>query len=98
MLGRAIANRESGEVAWRLVKERWDEVNARFSPTTIIYLAEAVRLLTTPELERDVHAFFAAHPIRQSRKMLEQVLERQRIGVAMRARVTPQLEARFAGS
>jgi hypothetical protein len=30
--------------------------------------------------------------------MLEQVLERQRIGVAMRARVTPQLGARFAGS
>ncbi len=97
LLARAIANREAGALAWRLVKERWDEVNERFSPTTIIYLAEAVRLLSTPELERDAHAFFARHPIPQSRKMLEQVLERQRIAVAMRARVAPKLEAQFAG-
>jgi hypothetical protein len=96
LLARAIANREVGALAWRLVKQRWDEVNQRFAPTTIIYLAEAVRLLTAPELERDVQAFFAEHPIKQSRKMLEQILERQRIAVAMRARVAPQLESRFA--
>ena len=96
LLARAIANREVGALAWRLVKQRWDEVNQRFAPTTIIYLAEAVRLLTAPELERDVQAFFAEHPIKQSRKMLEQILERQRIAVAMRARVAPQLESRFS--
>jgi hypothetical protein len=90
---RAIANRALGPRAWSFVKERWGESVKRFNPGSIIYMAEAVRYLTTPELQRDAEAFFAAHPIPQSGKMLDQALERQRIGTAFRGRVTADLEA-----
>ena len=95
LLSRAMANRDVGDRAWRFVKERWEEVNRRLPPNTIIYLADGVRFLTTPEQEADVQAFFDEHDIPQARKMLKQVLERQRINVAFRRRVEPQLGAFF---
>jgi puromycin-sensitive aminopeptidase len=93
---RAVANRANGARAWEVVKERWDEANRRFAPTTIIYLADGVRYLTTPELQADAEAFFARHPIPQAGRMLEQTLERQRINVALRARASADLERSFA--
>jgi puromycin-sensitive aminopeptidase len=95
LLGRAMANRDEGDRAWRFVKEHWEEVNRRLPPNTIIYLADGVRFLSTPEREADVQAFFDEHDIPQARKMLKQVLERQRINVAFRRRVEPQLAAFF---
>jgi puromycin-sensitive aminopeptidase len=94
---RAVANRELGERAWAFVKEHWDESCRRFNPASVIYVAEGVRYLSTPELQRDAEAFFGAHPIPQSGKMLEQALERQRIGATFRTRVTPELLA-FLGA
>ena len=95
LLARAMANRDVGDRAWRFVKEHWEEVNRRLPPNTIIYLADGVRFLTMPEQEADVQAFFDEHDIPQARKMLKQVLERQRINVAFRRRVEPQLAAFF---
>jgi puromycin-sensitive aminopeptidase len=95
LLARAMSNRDVGDRAWRFVKEHWEEANRRLPPNTIIYLADGVRFLTTPEQEADVQAFFAEHDIPQARKMLRQVLERQRINVAFRRRVEPQLAAFF---
>ena len=95
LLGRAMANRDAGDRAWRFVKEHWDEANRRLPPNTIIYLADGVRFLTSPEQEADVQAFFAEHDVPQAKKMLRQVLERQRINVAFRRRVEPQLAASF---
>jgi ERAP1-like C-terminal domain len=94
---RAVANRALGERAWAFVKAHWDESVKRFNPGSIIYLAEAVRYLTTPDLQVDAEAFFADHPVPQSGKMLDQALERQRIGTAFRERATPALEAFFTG-
>jgi hypothetical protein len=92
---RAIANRALGERAWAFVKEHWDESCRRFNPASVIYIAEGVRYLTKPELQRDAEAFFADHPIPQSGKMLAQALERQRIGTAFRRRAAPELETFF---
>jgi len=95
LLARAMANRDAGDRAWRFVKEHWEEANRGLPPNTIIYLADGVRFLTTPEQEADVQSFFAEHDIPQAKKMLRQVLERQRINVAFRRRVEPQLVASF---
>jgi puromycin-sensitive aminopeptidase len=95
LLARAMTNRDFGDRAWRFVKERWEEVNRRLPPNTIIYLADGARYLTTPEHEADVQAFFEEHDIPQARKMLKQVLERQRTNVSFRRRVEPQLAAFF---
>jgi len=43
-----------------------------------------------------VAGFFAEHGIPQAAKTLEQVLERQRVNVALRARATGPLEDEFS--
>ncbi|MFB3737815.1 MAG: M1 family metallopeptidase [Candidatus Velamenicoccus archaeovorus] len=93
LLARAIANRDLGERAWRFVRDRWDQIVRRLPPNTVIYVADPVRLLTTPELEAEVQAFFAEHDIPQARKMLRQVLERQRVNGAFRRRAEAELAA-----
>jgi puromycin-sensitive aminopeptidase len=96
VLAKAIANRDLGDRAWRFVAEHWDELNRRLPPNSIIYLVEGIRFLTTPELEADVQRFFTEHDIPQARKMLQQTLERQRVNVALRRNVAPQLAAALA--
>lgn len=96
LLSRAIANRDHGEVAWRIVKERWDEIERRVAPSTLVYTVEGVRYLTTPEQVGDVAAFAAEHPIPQSALQLRQILERQAVNAAFRRRAAPELAAAFS--
>ncbi|HSJ51717.1 MAG TPA: M1 family metallopeptidase [Actinomycetota bacterium] len=96
LLTRAMANREHGDLAWRFVKERWDDLNARCAPSTIVYGVEGVRYLTTPELVADAEAFFADHPIPQAALQLQQILERQRVNTELRRRAVPELQTYFA--
>jgi len=93
---RALINRDLGERVWAFVREHWEEENARYPESSIIGLASCVRYLTTPEAEADVAAFFAKHEIPQAKLMLQQTLERQRNAVALRKRVTPELNAFFS--
>ena len=45
-----------------------------------------MKLLDQPTVVADVQAFFAEHPIEQAAKTLDQMLERQRVNAAVRAR------------
>jgi len=95
LLARCIANRRHGRQAWEFVRRRWDEANARFPSNTIVRMIDPVKLLNSDEVEADVQAFFAEHPIPQAAKTLDQVLERQRVNVALRRREGPALVARL---
>ena len=55
-------------------------------------------MLTEPEVAADVQAFFAEHPIQQAAKTLDQVLERQRVNAALRAREHDRLAEALTGS
>jgi len=94
LLRSCIANRRHGAAAWQFVRRHWDEANQRFPNNTIVRMVDAVRLLTDEAVAADVQAFFAEHPIRQAAKTLDQVLERQRVNVALRSREAE----RFASS
>ena len=96
MFAYAMTNRDLGDRAWATLRERWDETQERFPSQLTIRLADGARYLTTPEQVTEVQAFFAEHPIPQSAKMLEQMLERQRVAAALRERATPDLEAYFS--
>ena len=96
VLARAIANREHGELAWTLVKERWAEIERRLAPSTLVYVADGVRFLTTSELVQDAGTFFAGHPIPQASLQLQQHLERQRVNAGLRRRVSDELAEAFA--
>jgi puromycin-sensitive aminopeptidase len=89
----AIANREQGALAWDFVRRNWALLNERFPRNTIVRMVESVKLLDRPEQVADVQAFFAEHPIEQAQKTLEQVLERQRVNAAVRARNADRLRA-----
>ena len=91
VLRMAMANREHGRVAWDFVRERWDAIAGRVSPQNLERVAEGVRFLITPELERQAQAFFAEHDIPQARLQLRQALERQSVGVRFRARCAEEL-------
>ena len=91
LLGRCIANRDHGTLAWRRVRERWADAVATFPSNTIVRMVDGVKLLNRPEQEADVQGFFAEHDIPQSAKTLQQVLERQRVNVALRAREEARL-------
>jgi puromycin-sensitive aminopeptidase len=95
LLQRCIAHREQGDQAWRFVRERWDETNARFPKNTIVRMVDSVKTLTRPDQQADVSAFFAEHPIPQAAKTLEQILERQDVNVALRQRAEQALATVF---
>ena len=92
----SLINRDLGERAWDTLRARWTEAEERFPTQLTIRMAEGVRYLTLPEQVDEAQAFFAEHPIPQSAKMLEQMLERQRVAAALRHRATPDLEAHFS--
>jgi hypothetical protein len=95
LFARAMANRQEGTRAWGFVRDHWDEIVARCAPSTIVFAAEGVRYLTTPELVEDAARFFARNPITQSALQLEQTLERQRVNAALHRRAEPDLRSYF---
>ena len=95
MLARAMTNRDTGEMAWRYVRDRWDGLVAQYAASNLIYLAQGAFYLTAPDQVADVQAFFAEHDIPQSRLSLVQGLEKQRLLAAMRRRAEPELATRF---
>ena len=97
LLARSVVQREHGAEAWAFIRDRWEELLARFSPPNVIALAAGTRFLTEPAVVDDVQAFFAEHDIPQNHLVLQQILERQRIAAALHRRAAPLLTARFAG-
>jgi puromycin-sensitive aminopeptidase len=96
LLSRAEANRDLGPIAWRYVRDHWDELLPRFAASNVIHLAVGARTLTDPELVAEIQAFFAEHDIPQNHRSLVQAMERQRVMAAMRERSSGELAARFS--
>jgi hypothetical protein len=96
VVARAMANRDRGEAAWAFVRDHWDELVGRIAPSTVVYLTEGIRFLTSPQLLEETTSFFDEHPIHQAALQLRQLLERQEIAVALRRRLVPQLQSVFA--
>jgi len=91
LLRHCIANRRHGRMAWDFVRRNWDRATDTFPDNTIVRMIDPVRLLTKPDVVADVQGFFSEHPIPQSAKTLEQVLERQRVNAALRSRESARL-------
>jgi len=96
LLARAEANRDLGAIAWRYVRDNWDELLPQFAASNVIHLAGGARLITDPELVAEVQAFFAEHDIPQNHRSLLQMMERQRLMAAMRERASAELADRFS--
>jgi puromycin-sensitive aminopeptidase len=95
LLARCIAHRDDGAVAWRYVRDHWETAKSRFPSNLIVRIVEPVTRLTRPEEQADVSAFLAEHPLPQAAKRVAQILERQRVNVALRQREEAALAHAF---
>ena len=87
-----LLNTEGRERAWEFMKEHWDAMVVQYPDNAIVRMCEGITGLVTPALEADVQAFFAAHPVKQGKKTLEQHLEKLRIAVACQERWAADIE------
>ena len=72
------------EQAWDFVKANWDQLDRLFPKQGLRRMCGWIVGLATPELERDVRAFFSSRKIDLGGKTLEQYLEQLRIAVSFR--------------
>ncbi len=93
LLRLCIGNRRHGAAAWTFVRQHWAEANEAFPRNTIVRMIGSVTSLTDERVAADVQSFFAEHPIEQAAKTLEQVLERQRVNTALKARESERFAA-----
>jgi puromycin-sensitive aminopeptidase len=91
LIAACIANRDNGALAWKLVHDRWDEMNERFPSNSIVRMLSGMRSVNDPALAADIEAFTAEHPVPQAKQTLPQHLERLRVSVALREREAERL-------
>jgi len=91
-----LLNTDGREHAWAFLKQHWDEMLKQYPDNSIVRMCEGITALVTPALEADVEQFFAAHPVKQGTKTMEQHLEKLRIAVTCKQREEASLPAYFA--
>ncbi len=94
---RGLTNRSAGRQVWGFMSEHWDELCELIPQNTVVRMVDGVTSLTEPDDVAEVAAFFEAHPITSGAKTLRQILERQRVGAALRARESDRLRALLGG-
>ena len=96
VLGRMLANRVNGTLAWSFICEHWTEINERVPDNSVVRMCEGMVWRTEPELAGAIPDFFAdgsGHAIPQGQKQLAQHLERQQVAIALRSRERAGLAA-----
>ena len=90
-LRRALTNRENGRATWNFIQEHWDQLSELFPSSSIVRMVEGITTLTEPGDAEQAASFFADHPVPQGEKTLSQILERQRVAIALRGREADRL-------
>jgi puromycin-sensitive aminopeptidase len=83
VIQRALRNREYGPAVWAFVRDHWDEIRARFSPSLVPRLIDGVTWLVDDASIADVPRFLADHPVPEAARVIAQHLERQRVHRAL---------------
>lgn len=81
-----LLNKHARERSWSFLKLHWNDMSRQYPDNAIPRMCEGVVGLVGAELEKDVVDFFAAHPVKQGSKQIEQHLERLRVSVACQER------------
>ncbi len=94
LLRRALHNREQGRLTWAFITDNWDNLIEQFASSHIVRIVEGITSLDTEHDQAAVAEFFAAHDVPSGDQTLQQLLEQQRVAVALRQREAERL-ARF---
>ncbi len=98
VLARSLGGRESSQVTWAFIARNWDKLLEMFPTSSIPRMLSGVPALDRPEQQAEVAAFFAERTVTNGAKTVEQLLEKQRIHVALRAREAEPLSAFLVSS
>ncbi len=91
MLGAAMTHLDWGPVAWKFVRDQWDELTSRFPQNSIPRMVGGIRGLHTRELASEVEAFFAEHDVPQGALTVAQHLEKMWVNVRLRERESARI-------
>jgi len=94
LIRRSLLNQQTGRETWNFITENWDALVERFASGLVVRMLEGLTALDHPDDAASAAAFFADHQVPVGAKTLQQVLERQRVQVALRDREAEPL-ARF---
>ncbi len=86
LLRRALMNRGQGRLTWDFIAGNWSTLVDLFASSHIVRIMEGIVGLDTEADQRMVSAFFAEHDVPSGEQTLQQVLEKQRVAVALRGR------------
>jgi puromycin-sensitive aminopeptidase len=86
IIQRALANREHGPAIWTFVRDHWDEIRARYTPTLVTRLLEGVTWLVDDAIADDITTFLATHPVPEGARVIAQIVERLHVHQAVVAR------------
>jgi aminopeptidase N len=92
LLRRALLNRQTGRDTWAFIAQEWDGVIASLSPGLVVRMLEGVTGLDLASDEKTVNDFFASHQVPAGERTLQQILEKQRVQVALREREADRLQ------
>ncbi|MGE5218628.1 MAG: ERAP1-like C-terminal domain-containing protein, partial [Chloroflexota bacterium] len=88
-----LLNKHARQRAWSFMTTHWDEMVRQYPDNSIPRMCEGIVGLVSPQIEAEVRQFFAAHPVKQGAKQMEQHLERLRVAVLCRERWRDLLRA-----
>ncbi len=91
LIGRALSNRDCGRYTWQFIVENWDQLNDMFASSLIVRMVSGLTTLDWPEDQVSAADFFAANTVPSGAQTLEQILEKQRVRVALRQRESERL-------
>ena len=93
LLGRGLAGRETGQQTWDFITEHWSELNELFTSNLIVRMLAGISRLDLPEQAAATTTFFEQNPVASGGQTLSQLLEKQRVHVALRERERDRLSA-----
>ena len=95
---RTAATAMGRDLAWRFMRENWDEVDRRYGEGGfgLMYLVEITAGFTKAERLEEVERFFADHPTPAAERTIRQCTEKIRLNIAWLERNRAGLAARLA--
>jgi hypothetical protein len=86
VLARLLGHRETGVLAWEMMKANWDEMIAVLPPSNARMIIQLLPNRSEPDVAADIEAWLAEHTIPSGTKELNQQLERLQVRVKLRER------------
>ncbi|MGH1492826.1 MAG: M1 family metallopeptidase [Acidimicrobiales bacterium] len=86
LLGRALLNKHASRETWAFITENWDKLNELFADGLIVRMLSGLPTLNHASDQQSAAEFFATHDVPTGSQTLVQILENQRVQVALRER------------